>query len=84
MERVLQGVHWKTCLVYFNDIIVMGKFFDEHLKNLGEVLQRITTAGLKLSVKKCVLFRKQVIYLGHLVTADVTSSKRLALSPESS
>ena len=71
MERVLKGLHWKICLVYLDDIIVMGKTFDEHLKNLRKVLQRITTTGLKLSIKKCALFQKQVKYLGHLVTADV-------------
>ena len=56
IERMLKGLHWKTCLVYRDDIIVIGKTFNKHLKNLGEVLQRITTVGLKLSVKKCALF----------------------------
>ena len=46
MERVLKGLHWETCLVYLDHIIVMGRTFDEHLKNLGEVPQRITMAGL--------------------------------------
>ena len=74
MERVLKGLHWKTCLVYLDDIIVMGRTFDKHLKNLGEVLQRITMAGLKLSGKKCALFQRQVKYLGHLVTANGIST----------
>lgn len=69
MEQVLRGLNWKTCLVYLDDIIVMGKTFDAHLKNLAEVLQRISSAGLKLSVKKCALFQKEVKYLGHRVTA---------------
>ena len=52
MERVLKGLHWKICLVYLDDIIMLGRTFYESLKNLGEVLQNITAAGLKLSVKK--------------------------------
>ena len=56
MERVLKGLHWRTCLVYLDDIIVMGKNFEEHLENLGQVLERIQAAGLKLSPKKCSLF----------------------------
>ena len=52
----------------------MGRTFDEHFKNLGEFLQRITTTGLKLSVKKYALFQKHVKYLGHLVTADGIST----------
>ena len=35
MERVLKVLHLKTCPVYLDDIIVMGKTFDEHIKNLG-------------------------------------------------
>ena len=57
MEHILKVVHWKTCPVYLNDIIVMDRNFAEHLKNLGEVLQQVTTAGLKFSVKKCALFQ---------------------------
>ena len=30
MESVLKGLHWKTCLVYLDDIIVMGRIFNEH------------------------------------------------------
>lgn len=34
MESVLAGLHWRNCLVYIDDIIVIGKSFDEHLHNL--------------------------------------------------
>jgi hypothetical protein len=27
MERILKGLHWKTCLVCLDDIVVMGKTF---------------------------------------------------------
>ena len=60
----------RTALVCLADIIVMDRTFDEHLKNLGEVLHRMIVAGLKLSVTKCPFFQTQVKYLGHLVTAD--------------
>ena len=50
--------------------IVMDRTFDKHLKNLVKVLQRISMAGLKLSVKKCAFLQKQVKYLQQLVTAD--------------
>ena len=60
--------------MYLDDIIVMGKSFNEHIKNLEEVLKRISAAGLKLSVKKCALFQKEVKYLGHRVTADGIST----------
>lgn len=69
MERILKGLHWKISLVYLDDIIVMGKKIDDHLQNhLQEVFKRLKDAGLRLSSKKCSLFRKEVKYLGHKVT----------------
>ena len=41
MEHVLKGLHWKTCLVDLDGIIVMGRTFNEHLKNVAEDLQLI-------------------------------------------
>lgn len=68
METVLKGLSWKTCLVYLDDIIVMGKTFEDHLKNLEEVFERLRGSGLQLSSKKCHLFQKEVRYLGHVVS----------------
>ena len=34
MDCVLAGLQWSNCLVYINDIIIMGRSFDEHLHNL--------------------------------------------------
>ena len=70
METVLRGLNWKTCLVYLDDIIVVGKSFDDHLMNLEEVFQRLRKSGLKLSPKKCHLFQKEVQYLGHIVSSQ--------------
>ncbi|UYV72260.1 K02A2.6-like [Cordylochernes scorpioides] len=51
METVLQGIPLETCLVYLDDIIVMGKSFEEHLINLERVPQKIRGARLKLNPK---------------------------------
>ena len=61
IERVLKGLDWKTRLVYLDNIIVMDRIFSEHLKNLAEVMKRISMAGLKLSVMKCAFFQKLLI-----------------------
>ncbi|VEN61760.1 unnamed protein product, partial [Callosobruchus maculatus] len=37
METVLKGLSWETCLVYLDDIIVVGKSFDDHFKNLEQI-----------------------------------------------
>ena len=31
---VLSGLHWSSCLVYLDDVIVLRKSFDDHLSKL--------------------------------------------------
>lgn len=68
MERVFSGLTYVTLLLYLDDIIVFGKTFEVHLKNLAEVLQRLADANLKLNPEKCMLFKTQVSFLGHMVS----------------
>ena len=79
MEWVLSGLHWSTCLVYIDDIIVFSRTVQEHFLNLSGVLQRLKQAGLKLKPKKCHLFRSKVKYLWYAVSSGgvQTDSERL-------
>ena len=55
-------------------MIVIGRTFEEALKNLQTVFERLKTAGLKLKARKCELFRKEVLFLGYRVTSDGTGT----------
>ena len=68
MDRVLAGLQWETCLVYLDDIIVLGRDVPEMLHRLSDVFNRLQDANLKLKPAKCCLFRHQVAYLGHIVS----------------
>ena len=70
MERVLQGLHWKTVLLYLDDIIVIAPDFQTHLTRSTEVFSRLQEAGLKLKPTKCELLQKEVKYLGHIVSSS--------------
>ena len=70
MDRVIQGLEYKIALAYLDDIIVYGKSIDACLDNMEVVLQRLRDANLKLKAKKCILFAKEVEYLGHVITSD--------------
>ena len=70
MEWVLFGLHWETCLVYIDDIIIFPPDFDTYLVRIDAFLERIAKAGLKISPGKCQLFQKQVGFLGHIVSAE--------------
>ena len=68
MELVLAGLHWSTCLVYLDDIIIFSHTMEDHFQKLEAVFQRLQQAGLKIKPRKCSLFRKSVHYLGHIVS----------------
>ncbi|GFX06735.1 hypothetical protein TNCV_1753381 [Trichonephila clavipes] len=38
-ETVLGGLSYEACLVYLDDIIIVGRSFEEHVKNIRRVLQ---------------------------------------------
>ena len=54
-DLVLAGLQMIHCLVYIDDVIVMGRTFEDHPRNLSEVLSCAKEAGLKLKLSKCAL-----------------------------
>ena len=70
MERVLADLNWTECLCYLDDIIVLGRDFEEHLQNLRKVFLRLRESNLSLSGDKCELARREVKYLGHIVSEE--------------
>ena len=69
MENVLYSLIGKSCLVYLDDVLVLGRTLEEHAEHLEAVLSKIRAAGLKLKPSKCNLARKEVEYLGYFVSA---------------
>ena len=70
MERVLANLHWSSCMVYLDDILIFGSTFEETLQRLDVVLNRLRSAGLKLKPKKCHLFRTEVLFLGYKISQN--------------
>ncbi|CAH8547811.1 unnamed protein product [Dicrocoelium dendriticum] len=68
MHIVLRDLQPSKCLVYLDDVIVHGRTLDEHLTNLETVLQCLSSAGLKLKPSKCDLLKREVKYLGHVIS----------------
>ena len=74
MDLVLAGLQMSHCLVYVDDVIVMGRSFQEHLSNLQKVFERVREAGVTLKPTKCVFFQTEVFYLGHLISREGVST----------
>ena len=70
MDNILLGIQNERCLVYMDDIIIYSLTIHEHLNRLKEVFKRLRKANLKIQPDKCEFLRKEVAYLGHLVTEN--------------
>ncbi len=70
MNRVLQFYIAKFCFVFVDDILVYSKTFDEHLEHLTLVFERLKDAKLTVNLQKCSFAKKEVEYLGHIITQD--------------
>ncbi|GFT18384.1 retrovirus-related Pol polyprotein from transposon opus [Nephila pilipes] len=70
METVLRGLSPKACLIYLDDIIIVGRDFEEQLNNLRKVLEKLKQANLQLNPAKCNFFPLEVSYLGHIISAE--------------
>ncbi|GFS65421.1 retrovirus-related Pol polyprotein from transposon 412 [Nephila pilipes] len=70
MEKILRGLSYEACLVYLDDIIIVGRTFEDHLRNIRRVLEKLKMAILKLNPFKCNLFRREVGYLGHIISDE--------------
>ena len=70
MEECLLGLRDEVCLPYLDDNLVHSQTFEHHLNDLRQVLQRYQSHGVKLTPRKCEVFRNQVRFLGKLVTKE--------------
>ena len=70
MSNVFKDYLWKICLCYLDDIIVFARTPEELLERLRIVHNRLREVGLKVKPSKCVLFKRDIEFLGHLVSVS--------------
>jgi hypothetical protein len=57
----------KFLLVLFDDILIYSKTWEEHLKNLDEVLGILEDQQLYAKESKCEFGMTEMPYLGHII-----------------
>lgn len=68
MNKVLNGLNF--AFAYLDDIIIFSNTAEEHMRHIQLVINRLNAAQLKLKKSKCTFFKKELYYLGHLLTTD--------------
>ncbi len=70
INETLAELKDKICVAYLDDILIYGRCFQEHKRNLKTVLSLLRKKGLKLNFKKCKFFKREVKYLGRLISKE--------------
>lgn len=70
MDNILRGIQNETCLVYLDDIVIFSTSLQEHLERLRSVFDRLRKANFKVQLDKSEFLRKEVSYLGHIITPN--------------
>jgi len=68
MNDLLQDLPYVA--VYLDDILIYSKTKEEHAYHVRTVLDRLRKGGFFIKLSKCDFFKKEVKFLGHIVTED--------------
>ena len=68
MDQILQVI--EKCVCKQDDILIGGIDWQENLRILGEVLDRLHKYNLHLKLPKCEFLEPEVVYLGLRISAE--------------
>ena len=72
MSKEFGDLIFKSALIYVDDIIVYSSSYEQHLKDLEQVFNRLRQHNLTLKPSKCHFAAQQVDYLGHVISKERT------------
>src|SRR6266498_1586649 len=70
MNHILRKYLRDFTLVYLDDIIIYSKSWKGHLNHLRLVFEALRGAGLMVKVKKCEFVKKELKFLGHIISRE--------------
>ncbi|TQD87016.1 hypothetical protein C1H46_027399 [Malus baccata] len=70
MNYIFKPYLRKFILVFFDDILIYSKSWEEHLVHLGKTLELLQQHQLFVKKQKCYFGQHQVEYLGHIVSCE--------------
>src|SRR5436189_4797982 len=70
MQLALGELFYTIAPVYIDNIIVHSETFENHIRDLEEVYEKIRIANLKFGPEKCKFCFQEIKFLGHIIGKD--------------
>ena len=70
MDKILMKYLHKFCFIYMDDIVICSKSLQEHLQHIKLIFDELREHGLKMQLDKSEFLRKEVPFLGHIITPE--------------
>lgn len=68
MDIALSGLIGTTRFVYLDDVVIYASSLEEHERKFDQVMDTLRSGSLKLQCDKCEFLKKEVVYLGHIIS----------------
>ena len=72
MDQVIQGMD-SFASAYLDDLIIFSSSWEDHMRHLHCVLERLVGAGLTVKSSKCQFGMSKCTYLGHVIGSGIVS-----------
>ena len=70
MNHIFKKQLRKSVLIFFDDILVFNRTWEEHLQHLDEILSLMEEHSLFAKESKCEFGLTEILYLGHVIGAN--------------
>lgn len=70
MDNIFKEYLYKFCFVYMDDIVIFSKSLQEHITHIEQIFSKLREFNLKVQLDKSEFLRKEVAYLGHVITPE--------------
>jgi len=70
LDKVLGDSLADNVVIYVDDVVVYSGCFEDHLRYLDTVLEKLTSAGFTINANKCSLCKPQIKFLVHVISSE--------------
>jgi hypothetical protein len=74
MNTTLAPLLRKCVLVFFDDILIYSKSYEEHVMHVKQVLELQARDQWKVKLSKCSFAQRKITYLGHVISQQGVST----------